>query len=957
MNTAPRGIPRRSATCRRASPRSTHPLHAEFTPRQQALARAPHRAPGRRAPRRRAARPPAALRRDHRRLAHRAAGVVRRSAQPDDRAGRRRRAGGQDAQLGRAGRDARPRGLDGERRGRTCCSAYRNILAALDGPAHLRGREARPHASASSPRRRRDLESRARACTSRRRGVLATATVTSASLFDLALIVLAGRAGAAAAPARVLHPQVASRPRRRCGGATCSRRWPRARGWPRDYIRAWRWSSRTRSPTRWRSSSTTCATTSSGLNLGRWDYMASLIHCNLEDPALGAARPQHHPARRAVLPAPAPPAGGHLPPARRAGDRRHDRALPEPRRRRAERARARACSSRTSATRPPASWTAPGPGTRTRTRIAVAQFPAPNQIASAPDARRALPRPAARARPACGRAPSPARARRCAPSIRYRNGVLNGKGASLLDGYMEDLATDRIYRLMIAQRMRHTAARCDPGRRAARPCAHDAGVRLALLRRGARARSWPSCRWAATSARRKYACARRGNSSEAMIRPRLVRSGLTHSSERPAPPRRTTPRRPAMSQADAAPPRSSRAGSTDARWQGIDAATTRPTTSCACAARVHVEHTLARLGAERLWHAAARREPGARAGRADGQPGGAAGARRGCKAIYLSAAGRWRPTPTPPGRCIPTRASTRSTACPAVVRRINHALQRADQIAHLEGTRRPAHWFAPIVADAEAGFGGDLNAFELMKAHDRGRRRRRALRGPARLGEEVRPHGRQGAGADARVRAEAAGRAARGRRAGRADAPRGAHRRQQRHAASPATSTSATARSSPASARPRASSQSAAASTRRSRAASPTRRTPTCCGARPARPIWTRRASSPTAIHARFPGKLLAYNCSPSFNWSKKLDAATHREVPARAGRHGLHVPVRHAGRLPRAQPVACSSWRPAIATSGMTAYARLQDREFDLQSIDGLRGGQAPALRGHRLVRRARRR
>jgi malate synthase len=40
--------------------------------------------------------------------------------------------------------------------------------------------------------------------------------------------------------------------------------------------------------------------------------------------------------------------------------------------------------------------------------------------------------------------------------IRYRNGVLNGKGASLLDGYMEDLATDRIYRLMIAQRMRHT---------------------------------------------------------------------------------------------------------------------------------------------------------------------------------------------------------------------------------------------------------------------------------------------------------------------------------------------------------------------------------------------------------------------------------------------------------------------------------------------------------------------
>src|SRR5207249_11082627 len=55
---------------------------------------------------------------------------------------------------------------------------------------------------------------------------------------------------------------------------------------------------------------------------------------------------------------------------------------------------------------------------------------------------------------------------------------------------------------------------------------------------------------------------------------------------------------------------------------------------------------------------------------------------------------------------------------PALVRRINHALQRADQIAHLNGgaDAKAIDWFAPIVADAEAGFGGDLNAFELMKA-------------------------------------------------------------------------------------------------------------------------------------------------------------------------------------------------------------------------------------------------
>src|SRR5205085_1932531 len=57
-----------------------------------------------------------------------------------------------------------------------------------------------------------------------------------------------------------------------------------------------------------------------------------------------------------------------------------------------------------------------------------------------------------------------------------------------------------------------------------------------------------------------------------------------------------------------------------------------------------------------------------------------------------------------------------SDSVPALVRRINQALLRADQIAHLSGDRHVADWMAPIVADAEAGFGGDLNAFELMKA-------------------------------------------------------------------------------------------------------------------------------------------------------------------------------------------------------------------------------------------------
>jgi malate synthase len=86
--------------------------------------------------------------------------------------------------------------------------------------------------------------------------------------------------------------------------------------------------------------------------------------------------------------------------------------------------------------------------------IAVAQFPYPNQISKRPKLASAHPdlRPVPKGVGKTTLAGSRAAARTV---IRYRNGVLNGKGASLLDGYMEDLATDRIYRLMIAQRVRH----------------------------------------------------------------------------------------------------------------------------------------------------------------------------------------------------------------------------------------------------------------------------------------------------------------------------------------------------------------------------------------------------------------------------------------------------------------------------------------------------------------------
>ena len=88
--------------------------------------------------------------------------------------------------------------------------------------------------------------------------------------------------------------------------------------------------------------------------------------------------------------------------------------------------------------------------------------------------------------------------------------------------------------------------------------------------------------------------------------------------------------------------------------------------------------------------------------------------RAGLKAIYLSG---WQVAAdaNTAGQTYPDQSLYPANRVPQVVRRINQALQRADQIEHAEG-KDGTHWFAPIVADAEAGFGGPLNAFELMKA-------------------------------------------------------------------------------------------------------------------------------------------------------------------------------------------------------------------------------------------------
>ncbi len=128
---------------------------------------------------------------------------------------------------------------------------------------------------------------------------------------------------------------------------------------------------------------------------------------------------------------------------------------------------------------------------------------------------------------------------------------------------------------------------------------------------------------------------------------------------------------------------------------------------------VRIEHTLARLGSERLWRLMHER-PFVRALGALTGNQAVQQVKAGLEAIYLSG---WQVAADAnlAGHMYPDQSLYPANSVPHVVKRINQALQRADQIHHAEN-RNGIHWFAPIVADAEAGFGGALNVFELMKA-------------------------------------------------------------------------------------------------------------------------------------------------------------------------------------------------------------------------------------------------
>jgi isocitrate lyase len=150
----------------------------------------------------------------------------------------------------------------------------------------------------------------------------------------------------------------------------------------------------------------------------------------------------------------------------------------------------------------------------------------------------------------------------------------------------------------------------------------------------------------------------------------------------------------------------------DPRWNGIKRPYHAEDVDRLCGT-VPVEHTLARLGAQRLWELLHSETYVAALGAMTGNQAIQQVA-AGLQAIYVSG---WQVAADAnlSGQMYPDQSLYPADSVPSLVRRINQALMRADQIHHAEG-KNGKYWFAPLVADAEAGFGGNLNAFELMKA-------------------------------------------------------------------------------------------------------------------------------------------------------------------------------------------------------------------------------------------------
>jgi isocitrate lyase len=337
-----------------------------------------------------------------------------------------------------------------------------------------------------------------------------------------------------------------------------------------------------------------------------------------------------------------------------------------------------------------------------------------------------------------------------------------------------------------------------------------------------------------------------------------------------------------------------------------------------------VEYTLARLGAERLWHLLQTEPYVATLGALTGNQA-VQQVRAGLQAIYLSG---WQVAADAnlAGQMYPDQSLYPANSVPAVVRRINQALQRADQIDHAEG-RHDTYWFAPIVADGEAGFGGPLNVFELTKAMIEA--------GAAGVHYEDQLASEKKCGHMGgkvliptmhAIRHLVAARLA----ADVLDVPTVLLARTDANAATLLTSDIDPRDT------PFLTGERTAEGFYRIRNGLDTAIARGLAYAPYADLLWCETAEPnlaeagrfAEAIHAEYPGKLLAYNCSPSFNWQKKLDANTIARFQRELGAMGYRFQfVTLAGF--HALNYSMFTLARGYHERGMAAYSELQQAEF----------------------------
>jgi isocitrate lyase len=360
----------------------------------------------------------------------------------------------------------------------------------------------------------------------------------------------------------------------------------------------------------------------------------------------------------------------------------------------------------------------------------------------------------------------------------------------------------------------------------------------------------------------------------------------------------------------------------DPRWKGIK----RPYSGAdvlRLAGTVQVEYTLARLGALRLWRLLQTEEFVPALGALTGNQA-VQQVKAGLKAIYLSG---WHLS----GQMYPDQSLYPANSVPSVVARINQALQRADQIYHSEG-QDDVYWFAPIVADAEAGFGGPLNCFELMKsmieAGAAGVHFEDQLASEKKCGHMG---GKVLVPTQSAIKNLVAARLA----ADVLGVPTVLVARTDANGAKLITS-DIDPRD-----QPFLTGERTGEGFHRVRAGIETAIARGLAYAPYADLIWC-ETSEPNlaearqfaeAIHSEYPGKLLAYNCSPSFNWRKKLDEETIATFQRRLGEMGYKFQfVTLAGF--HALNLAMFELAHGYRDRGMAAYSELQQREFILEDF-----------------------